>query len=518
MAAAVALVRRGCRPTVLDAGLTPDQNALSLKSRLASAESEDWKEDELESVRQTGPVAANGIPRKLYFGSDFAFRAVNVATPLELQQASVHRSFAAGGFSNVWGAVIQALPGRELMEWPVSSGELSPHYDAVRVLLCDGPEGGGGTVETPAAPRALPQALHPSSQARGLYADLSAGRQQLERAGFQFEYPQLAVRADESNGRKGCRYCGLCLYGCPYDCRYTAEVTLRRLIRAGLISYEPGMVVERISLEQGQIRVDCRVLPDGSSRTFRARKILLAAGLLETTRIVLSSLRLYDTPLHVLHSDIFTLPLLRYHPDRAVFHEKMHTLCQLVAKIEDDLICAHPVHLQFYGFSDLYRRLLALKLGWASYPLAPALRAAAARLFVIFGYLHSSVSSSLTLTLSTGGGLKLHIKGQSNPEAERISRAVAGKLLLHRGCLRAMPVSLRPHLDLPGGGYHSGGVFPMRARPQSLETDRLGRLALLPGVHIVDASVLPTIPACPMAFTVMANAHRIASECPVPHV
>jgi choline dehydrogenase-like flavoprotein len=37
----------------------------------------------------------------------------------------------------------------------------------------------------------------------------------------------------------------------------------------------------------------------------------------------------------------------------------------------------------------------------------------------------------------------------------------------------------------------------------------------LRGVHIVDASVLPTIPASPTAFTVMANAHRIASEVPL---
>jgi choline dehydrogenase-like flavoprotein len=34
-------------------------------------------------------------------------------------------------------------------------------------------------------------------------------------------------------------------------------------------------------------------------------------------------------------------------------------------------------------------------------------------------------------------------------------------------------------------------------------------------MHIVDSSVLPSLPAGPVALTMMANAHRIASECPI---
>ena len=70
--------------------------------------------------------------------------------------------------------------------------------------------------------------------------------------------------------------------------------------------------------------------------------------------------------------------------------------------------------------------------------------------------------------------------------------------------------------DLPGGGYHSGGDFPMSESPRFPQTDELGRLAQFEHVHLIDASVLPTIPAVPTAVTVMANAHRIASLCPVP--
>ena len=56
----------------------------------------------------------------------------------------------------------------------------------------------------------------------------------------------------------------------------------------------------------------------------------------------------------------------------------------------------------------------------------------------------------------------------------------------------------------------------MSESPRFPQTDELGRLAQFEHVHLIDASVLPTIPAVPTAVTVMANAHRIASLCPVP--
>ncbi|HEX9047187.1 MAG TPA: NAD-dependent epimerase/dehydratase family protein, partial [Verrucomicrobiae bacterium] len=63
----------------------------------------------------------------------------------------------------------------------------------------------------------------------------------------------------------------------------------------------------------------------------------------------------------------------------------------------------------------------------------------------------------------------------------------------------------------PGRGFHSGGSFPMRQNPGELETDALGRLRGWRRIHLVDASVLPDIPATQITFSVMANAHRIGS-------
>jgi choline dehydrogenase-like flavoprotein len=63
----------------------------------------------------------------------------------------------------------------------------------------------------------------------------------------------------------------------------------------------------------------------------------------------------------------------------------------------------------------------------------------------------------------------------------------------------------------PGRGFHSGGSFPMSAEPHAGETDILGRPHGLRRIHAIDSTVLPSIPATTITFTVMANAYRIGT-------
>lgn len=340
-AATAALVARGIRPTILDVGIEPTAAAASLKMRLGSVEPDSWRAGETAPARRTGPVAANGIPRKLYFGSDFVFQEAEQSVSLAANCATMFRSFAAGGFSNVWGAVVQRIQDKDINEWPIGAKDLDPHYAAISKMI------GGSS----------PSQLHPSTQAKALYADLSAKADLLRRNGISFEYPQLAARAADRNGAKGCRYCGLCLFGCPYDSRYAAGSTLGELVRAGQAVYEPDMLVRRLVPSDGMVRIEGRSRR-GEVRVFFAERAFLAAGVLESTRIILESLGVYGKPLRINHSDIFTVPLLRFHQSPGIQIEKLHTLCQLTAEVEDASICAHRVHLQFYGYNELYRRLL----------------------------------------------------------------------------------------------------------------------------------------------------------------
>jgi choline dehydrogenase-like flavoprotein len=148
---------------------------------------------------------------------------------------------------------------------------------------------------------------------------------------------------------------------------------------------------------------------------------------------------------------------------------------------------------------------------------APAARQVLRRLSVGFGYLPSWASPPIRVVRRPGTGAGL-------PELDVSRPPGAGRPeLLGRALRRLLRVT--PQLDLwpllshvtwsgTGKSRHFGGSFPHRAGSQGdadVGTDRWGRLPDWDRVHLIDGSVLPSVPSTTFTLTVMANAHRIGS-------
>jgi hypothetical protein len=75
------------------------------------------------------------------------------------------------------------------------------------------------------------------------------------------------------------------------------------------------------------------------------------------------------------------------------------------------------------------------------------------------------------------------------------------------------PVIPKMMLSAGGKSYHLGSSFPHSARQDGpFSSDSLGRVGPWQRIHLVDASVFPNVPATTFTLTIMANAHRIATE------
>jgi choline dehydrogenase-like flavoprotein len=166
-----------------------------------------------------------------------------------------------------------------------------------------------------------------------------------------------------------------------------------------------------------------------------------------------------------------------------------------------------------YSYNDWYVTAIKRRIG-ALFPLArPWLSGLLSRLMAVQGYLPSELSPRINATLRrSGGGHALVLEAEGNERSAAAIDEVVGTMRRHRRHLRA--VALTPLLErgAPGRGYHTGGSFPMRAQPSRFESDRWGRPYGFERVHVVDATVFPSIPSGPITFSVMANAHRIAAE------
>jgi hypothetical protein len=104
------------------------------------------------------------------------------------------------------------------------------------------------------------------------------------------------------------------------------------------------------------------------------------------------------------------------------------------------------------------------------------------------------------------------IKGHFNPKSDAVMKSILQLLNKHRHALGCIPLRLGLQTTLPGDSQHIGSTLPMTKSPGNYQTDLLGRPCGRGRVHLVDSSILPSIPATPITPTVMVNAIRIAES------
>lgn len=507
VAAASALIAAGRRVTLLDAGLIAAPEQEQLRFRMAQSEPEHWSDEDVKASR-TNLTADGNVSFKLSLGSDHPYRRIAGEDLIDYGDLAVRGSFARGGLSDVWGAALLPYVASDIGPWPITTADLSAAYAAVMRMI---PVAGVHDDLTQLFPLPVRRLSEPrmSAQARQLMSKLQRNRNKLAARGVAFGTARLAVNFDEQREHASCNYCGHCLHGCPRDLIYSSRHTLDQLSRGGKLNYVPGVVVKRI-VEHGE-KVSIHASQGGAATTLEGDRVLVAAGVLNTTAILLRSLDWYDRPVDILDSQYYILPLLQFSATPNVTSERLHTLAQVFVEISNKAISEHLVHLQIYGFNDLLPDLLRQKLRqlWRFAPKNAIL----GRLLLVQGYLHSDHSGKIRATLTRSAkGERLNLAAMINPDTRpRVRRVVRelGRLSL---LLHAMPVPPLLRIQQPGRGFHSGGNFPMSARPHIGETDVLGRVHGWHRTHVVDASVLPSIPATTITQTVMANAFRIGSQ------
>ena len=512
VSAAVALLRRGCEVTMLDAGLELEPDRDALVRRMAGQDAADWDARAVSRIKENMRSGASGILLKYAYGSDFPYRETDLHAPREAKGVGLLPSLAKGGLSNVWGAAVLPYLAEEFEGWPVTREQMEPHYRAALGFMKltatrDDMEARFPLYCDDCAP------VRPSSQAESFLEDLRSSRDLLKRRGFLFGYSRLAVAPRNPHGRE-CAACGLCMYGCPYGLIYSSASTLEELRADPRFRYVRGVVVEKFSEAADGVEILARSRESGERLSFAARRVYVAAGVLSSTRMLLESVEAYDRPVTLKDSQYFLLPLLRYRPSPDVFGEGLHTLSQAFVEIFDREVSEKSVHLQVYTYNELYRQAIENSLGPGRRPLRFASDAFLRRFLLVQGFLHSDLSATIQVSLRAprgGSPGALVMEARENARTAATLKKVVAKLRRNRSLLRAMPLSPLMKVGEAGRSFHAGGTLPMRREPGEFETDALGRPRGFMRVHVVDSSVFPTINASPITFTVMANAHRIAS-------
>lgn len=178
-----------------------------------------------------------------------------------------------------WGPV----DGAAIADWPLGYDDLEPAYAEAERLVGVSGEAGANPF---AAPRSGPFPMPPGPPMYGALLTSAAA----EKHGWHPYPAPTAVNSVPYDGRPACNNCGFCaFFGCPIHAKGDPVASLRRALLSGRAEMRAETFVSRILVNNGRATGVEYIGRDGVTRTERAAHVIVAAGGLETPRLLLLS-------------------------------------------------------------------------------------------------------------------------------------------------------------------------------------------------------------------------------------
>ena len=175
------------------------------------------------------------------------------------------------------------VEGATVVDWPVDYAEMEPYYAEAERLVGVAGEAGANPF---AAWRSGPYPMPPGAPMFCALLTSAAA----ERLGYHPYPAPTGCNSVAYDGRPACNNCGFCaFYGCPIHAKGDPVAMLQRALLTGRAELRPDSFVSRILVENGRATGVEWIGLDGERRTETAETVVLAAGAMETPRLLLLS-------------------------------------------------------------------------------------------------------------------------------------------------------------------------------------------------------------------------------------
>ena len=504
VAASFPLVEAGLRVLMVDGGKQPDvsppeQDFLSARTQ----DIDQWKwmiGKDFHALKMRDAVSPKlRVPSQAY-----AFDGFSCSNQIVGKEFIAVSSLAKGGLSNAWGCGVARLSDAELAVLPFSSAELLESYAKVSRRI-----GISGSSDDDMADFFGQDAfVQPPIPMDELHTWLSRRytnkKCNLNSKGFKLGRSRVAALSEDMAGRQACNLSGNCLWGCSRRSLYSAVHDLPALRKDARFNELSGFVVDELSCDNGGWVVTGQTVSDGERRSIWASKVVLAAGTLATTRIVLNTLNFRQSiPLLASPTAAFLLWVpamlgakrvqgfglgqlsfvLNLHDGINAFGSTFSTTGILMSEFARHI----PISRR-YGI-DLLRGLLS--------------SCVVGNLFLPGHLTKAEVKINDRKSLIVSGNYGEAVAPLMDEARKKLRNAY-----LAMGAL-ILPGSFT--VGRPGGDIHYAGTLPMRDKPVIGETTSLGEIKGMDGVYVADGACLPILPAKSHTLTIMANADRIGN-------
>jgi choline dehydrogenase-like flavoprotein len=461
-----------------------------------------------------------------------AFRLDPREQPIELVQPfDLWRVWGRGGRTNIWGRVSLRYgdvdfegPAKDGWEvaWPIRYKDIAPYYDQVDQLI--GVSGGADDSDVlpgsryhlpPPAPRCGEQLLKKAASLIGIR--MVAGRR--------------AVLTRPHNGRAACHYCGACGRGCDIAAFFnSSDYLIQPALKTGRVKVIDNAVVARVLTgDDGRANgVQYFDRYTKAERQVKARTVVVAAGAIDSTRILLNS----KSSRHPNGIGNANDVIGRYLCEQIRFHI-YGFLPQLLgsAVTNDDGITGEHVYLP--RFNHRSPRQYLRGFGMQLWGCGAQANANYAKLMDGFGASFKTAVKKrypALVALHPYGEVlpyrdnRVTVEGTANDQygvpvariefkiGENERKMAAEMYDTAEAILRAAKAEVLPYrrgtVDMPGAAIHEHGTCRMGGDPKRSALNGFCQMHEVPNVFVMDGSAFPTATEKNPTLTILALAWR----------
>lgn len=511
--AASEILENGKELTILDIGNEIEEKQKNIvKDFLSTKNVNKFKKEIEKSKKKLKKYFDPNL--KFPYGSDFVFsinKNENIEHDLNLNTLS---SNAKGGLSNIWGTLSSPFYKKDIENWGISYEEFYKYKKKVEKLIPIS-SSKDNLSEFFNNEIGINHTFDISLTSKEVIKFLNNKQKKLNNSGFFFGRSKFAVSNKYSFNKVNCQECGLCHYGCPYECMFNSKNLLNTLIEKypNKLNYYKNIFVK--SFEKINDKINLETINTKTNETIRysCENLFIGCGPILTGSLILRSKILNQKKIKIKEAQRFYFPAFYLGKLDNNLVDLKNTLPELFFEIYNKDISPKSIHLQFYTFNDLMLKPFETLFGKFAKYLSKIFPFIFNRLTVVVGYIHSDHSSDITIE-DTGSEResKFFIYSKINNK----SKVVIKKCVLFLKKIFFKKFLIIPKLvtlNLPGSSYHYGGSFPMCGPAGSeTSTSENGELLKCKNVFILDASVFPDVPGSPTTFNIAINSNRIINN------
>jgi hypothetical protein len=513
VASAKALLDLGLKVTMLDVGLNNEE----------FTNSNSFLDNRLSDNNQYSYFIGNNLECFDFFDNKFGnnttaprkyiYQDIHKHIPTYSENFESYESLSYGGLGNGWGLGSYKFSKAELREVGLHSEKINTSYNILSDFIgISGIHDNAGTYTVDDL-KYLQKPTNLNLNHQILLNRFNASKKYMNKKGFYLGRTPLALLTEDKNNRRSYNYDDMDFYFDNDKSAFRPRHQIDLFKKNKNFEYLNNMLVKNIEEINDAVYITAQNIISKQLHEFKARKIYMAAGALNTARIILNSKKLYDKKLPILTNPYNYLSCINPKMIGNGFEKKQVGFSQLSLFYDKNHENINTSLGSIYSYQSLlnYRLINNIPSG---YKISNEILKMLIPSFLVIG-IHHSIHQNLSNYIKLNNdynkdgfghlSINYNFTFEEMMQIKKIEKKFINFFLFHR-YLPVKKINL-----IPGNSIHYGGTFPFNSK-NGLKTHYNGKLETYNNVYICDSSSFNFLPAKGLTLTLMANSYSVTKD------